>query len=297
MAVDNTMYFGRPGHLAEIPHPRGGVDDPRNRPTSVFPTASGAARVGRSVEGRRQYALQWEQLWYETYAAIEAIAQGHEGTGPFALIDPGRVNYLTVNQSGATSLYNATDNFTISGSGCTISSTTAQFDRGPRALQWNFTFAASGDLTLDSPSYSWPGIPVVAGVALTFSVYHKGGGTDAIMTVVPALEWLDSTGVALSTTSGAGGTSASSAFAVTSVSGTPPANAVFVKCHVKISSGMSAGSILYLDRFQLERGSSVTSWRPGTGVMPVSVVSLVDGWPWQAADFRARPVLTLQEVS
>lgn len=296
MATD-SMYFGRPGFLFEIPHPRGGADTTRIRPTAVFPTAAGAARVGRMLEGRRPVQLQWERLLYETYASIEAVAQGHEGGGPFALIDPSRINYLTVNQSAATSLSNSTDNFTIAGSGCTISSTASTYDRGPRSLQWNFTFAASGDLTLDSPSTTWPGIPVVAGVQLTFSVYHKGGGTDAVMTVVPALEWLDSTGTLISTTSGAGGTSSSSAFAATSVSGTPPSTAYWVRCHVTVSSGMSAGSILYLDRFQLERGASATTWRPGTGVMPVGVVGFTDGWPWQAADYREGPTLTLQEVS
>lgn len=295
MATD-SMYFGRPGYLAEIPHPRGGAQTTRVRGTAVFATAGGGARTGRTVEGRRPIILRWERLFYETFAQLEAFDHGHEGPGPFALIDPSRINYLTVNQSSATSMYRATDNFTIAGSGCTISSTDLTYDRGPRSLQWNFTFAASGDLTLDSPSTVWPGIPVVAGVQLTFSVYHKGGGTDAVMTVVPALEWFDEFGAVLSTTSGAGGTSGSAAFAVTSVSGTPPASAAYVRCHVTVATGMSAGSVLYLDRFQLERGAAVTTWRPGTGVKPVSVVSLVEEWPWQAADYRDGPVLTLQEV-
>ena len=108
------MYFGRPGSLFEIPHPRGGARLTRDRPTSTFRTAAGSARVGKTSEGVRQYTLAWEQLWYETFAQLEAFDQGHEGPGPFALIDPGRINMLTVNQSSATSLLNDTAGLTNS---------------------------------------------------------------------------------------------------------------------------------------------------------------------------------------
>lgn len=294
MAI-TPMYFGRPGFLFEIPHPRGGVQATRVRPVFTFPTAAGGMRTGKTALGRRQYTLRWERLWYETFAQLESFDQGHEGPGPFALIDPGRINLLTANQSGATSVFNDTDNFTVAGSGGTIGSAVTPVSRGPRALQWNFTFASSGSLELDSPSVDWPGIPVVEDVELTFSVYHRGGGTDAVMTIVPKLAWLDEDGVSVSTTSGAGGTSGSGAYAVTSVSGTPPAGAVYVLCQVDVTD-QSAGSILYLDRFQLEIGDAVTDWRPGTGVMPTEVVSFAEEWPWQAADHRDAPTLTLQEV-
>lgn len=289
------MYFGRPGSLFEIPHPRGGLQATRDRPATVFRTASGGARVGRSASGVRQYALQWEQLWYETWVQLMSFDQGHEGPGPFALIDPGQINMLTVNQSSATSHLNDTDNFTVSGSGSSLTSTITAFDRGPRGLAWNFQFAATGALTLDAPSIDWPGIPVVAGVALTFSAYHKGGGTDAVMSVIPKLEWADANGTVLSTDSGSTGTSNSSAFQAVSVTATPPANAVYVLCKMDVT-GQSAGSILYLDRFQLEAASATSTWRPGTGVLPVAVVSLVDAWPWEAPTFRTGPVMVVQEV-
>lgn len=294
MATD-SMYFGRPGFLFEIPHPRGGVQETRLRAFSAFPTAAGGVRTGRVLDGKRTFELRYEQLFYDTHYTIEAIDQGHEGPGPFALIDPGRVNYLMVNQSAATSQTNGTDNFTIGGSGCTIESNDSVYDRGPRALQWNFTFAASGDLTLDAPAVDWPGIPVVSGVALVFSAYAKGGGTDAIMSITACLEWLDINGVSLSTSTGSALVT-STTYTVFSVTASPPASAVYVLCHVKANSGMSAGSVLYLDRFQLQRGSTVSSWRPGTGVLPVEVVSFVDEWPWQATDYRSGPVLTLQEA-
>lgn len=294
MATD-SMYFGRPGFLFEIPHPRGGVLATRQRGFSGFATSGGGVRTGRTLDGKRGYELRFEQLFYDTHETIEAIDQGHEGPGPFALINPGVINYLMVNQSGATSQTNGTDNFTIAGSGCTIESNSSTYDRGPRSLQWNFTFAASGDLTLDAPAVDWPGIPVVAGVAVVFSAYAKGGGTDAIMSATASLQWLDINGTVVSSTDGTPLTTSTS-FTVLSVTGTPPATAVYVLCHVKVTSGMSAGSVLYLDRFQLQRGAAVTSWRPGTGVLPVEVVSFVDAWPWQATDYRTGGVLTLQEA-
>ena len=289
------MYFGRPGSLFEIPHPRGGVQGTRVRPVSVFQTAAGKARVGKTAQGVRQYSLSWESLWYETYATLESFDHGHEGIGPFALIDPGRINMLTVNQSAATSSLNSTDNFTVSGSGSILSSSFAAYDRGPRSLAWNFTFASSGALTLDSPSIDWSGVPTVAAVPLTFSLYHKGAGTDAIMSIIPKLEWRDVNGAVLSTSSGSTGTSNSSAFQVASVTATPPANSAHVLCKADVT-GQSAGSILYLDRFQLEAASSVSTWRPGTGVLPVSVLSLAEEWPWEASTYRSGPVMMLQEV-
>jgi hypothetical protein len=289
------MYFGRPGALFEIPHPRGGVRGTRTRATSTFQTASGGARVGKSAGGARQYTLAWESLWYETFAALESFDQGHEGLGPFALIDPGRINMLTVNQSSATSALNSTDNFTVAGSGSSLTSVSDQFDRGPRSLAWNFAFASSGELTLDAPAIDWPGIPVVEDVELTFSFYYKGAGADAVMSVVPKLSWLDVDGEALSTTSGSTGTSNSSAFQTASVSGTPPANCAYVSCEVDVT-GQSDGSILYLDRFQLEAASAVSTWRPGTGVLPVTVISLVEEWPWEASTYREAPTMILQEV-
>lgn len=288
------LYFGRPGALFEIPHPRGDLDSTRTRPTSVFVTAAGGARTGRTSGGSRQYTLAWEQLWYETYAQLESFHHGHEGPGPFALIDAGRINMLTVNQSSATSHLNDTDNFTVSGSGSTITSGTT-YDRGPRSLTWNFAFTATGSLELDSPAIDWPGVPVVSGVALIFSFTAKGAGTDAVMSVIPKLEWADVNGAVLSTTSGSTLTTNSSAFQTASVTASPPANAAYVLCQVDVT-GQTAGSILYLDKFQLEAASAVTTWRPGTGVMPVSVVSLVERWPWEAPTFRGGPVLILQEV-
>src|SRR5688572_24126545 len=198
------MYLGRPGNLVAIPHPRRGVQRTRVRPRAVFATASGGNRMSQLPGGKRQITLTWSQLWYETYAALEAIDQGHEGVGPFVLIDPATVNLLTVNQSAVTGELNSTDNFTVAGSGSSIASDSSVLDRGPRSLRWNFAATSTGTLTLDSPSPDWHGFPVVAGKAHRFWFTARGAGTDAIMTMTPAITWLDTAGATVSTTTGSG---------------------------------------------------------------------------------------------
>lgn len=109
----SEVYFGRPGALITIPHPRGGVDAHPDRPSSTFRTGTGGARVGRALRSRRQYVLSWDRLWYSTYVDLEGFHHGHHGPGPFALIDQSRINRLTVNQSGTSSLTNDGDGFTF----------------------------------------------------------------------------------------------------------------------------------------------------------------------------------------
>lgn len=291
-----TVYFGRPGAQISIPDPRGGVQSTRGRPTSKFETGNGGMRASRLLDGRRQYTLNWQQLWYETYAQIEGFYHGHEGPGPFALHDPGRINLLTVNQSSATSHRNDTNGFTVAGSGCNISSSATGYHRGPRALQWNFTFAVSGSVTLDTPTAVWPGIPCISGQALCFSAYGIGwGSTDPTVTAAARLTWYNSAGTVLSTSTGSTISTTAGAWQQFYVTASPPAGAVYVRCSVAVT-GTLAGAALHLDEFQLEVGSLPTAWRPGTGVFPVSVMSLTEQWPWAASDYRQNPILVLQEV-
>lgn len=194
------------------------------------------------------------------------------------------------------------DNLTIThpNETTTIASSATLVNRGPRALAWTRATNTSGTtaplLSLDTPSPVWPGIPVIASQALTFSFVARGAGTDAIVTLTPKLVWLDSTGATVSTSSGTPVATSSGAWAAMSVTATPPATAYYVLAKVEMTSGQSLGSIIYLDMFQLERGSAITAWRPGTGILPVTVMSLSEQWPWQASTYRDSPVLVLQEA-
>lgn len=294
--TDTAIYFGRPGSLITIQHPRGGFKAPRPRPRTPFTTVGGGVRVGQLAGGKRTYTLSYGSLQYTDFADLFAYDQGHNGTGPFVLLDPGQRNQLTVNQSSATSETNSSDNFTVAGSGVTLTSSSTTYRRGPRAAALNFTYAASGSLTLDTPAPDWYGIPV-ASRPYVFSFYALGGGTDAIVTLTPTLRWYSTAGAVLSTSTGTPTATNGSTWTQMYVNATTPASGAYALCSVTASAAtVSAGSIVYFDQFQFEEGSSPTTWRPGTGVMPVVPWSIEDQWIWTATDYRLSPVLILQEV-
>lgn len=308
-----TIWFGRPGQQVELPHPRGGVQVTRERPASPFRTGSGGVRVGQAVGGKRQVMLSWQRLWYETTAVIEAFAHGHEGPGPFVLHDPSRVNWLTVNQSAATSHLNDTTGFGAdNGAGGAsgydfddnLSSSATAYHRGPRSLRWLVDNAAPGPsggvldtLQLHPASDTWPGIPIVPGEELCFSCWVYGDPVDPVDTLTARLAWLDAAGEELSTTDGTP-VAPSSDWTQISVSDEPPEDAVYVLCRV-VAAGEAmaeATAVLHLDEFQLELGSAPTTWRPGTGIYPMAVISMDERWPWQAEGYREGVRLVLQEV-
>ena len=179
-----------------------------------------------------------------------------------------------------------------------LSSTPTPVNRGPRALEWihnGLTGLQVPWLTIDPPVREWPGIPVIPNQAIILSMQARGGGTDAIVTLTPKLIWLNYNWCPISITSGTPVVTSTS-YASMTVSGTPPSGAAYVSCVVEATSGLSVGSIIYLDQLQLERGSTVTEWRPGTGVFPVALVSLNEQWPWQGWDYRETATLVLQET-
>lgn len=300
--VDTNAYFGRPGNLVTMVIPKGGLAATRHRPTSVFNLGDGGTRVDKLVNGARSYSLDYQSLTRDAFATLQAFAEGLEGPGPFVFLDPGQRNMLLANQAGATSLYNDTTNFAVAGTGCTIASSTAFTDAGPRVLAWSFniTAPASASVTgVQASSAFSSGVPVKSSRSLCFSCQARGGGSDAIVTLTPQLRWYDATGVLLSTSSGTAFTTASGAWTAASasfVAAVPPANAVYVNWTISASaSSVSSGAIVYLRRLQLEEGSTPGTWYPGTGVWPVAVISLADSWEAYFTDARDRPAFVLQE--
>lgn len=300
MAEDTRLYFGRPGLLAAIRSPKGSVSATRQRRIATFELGVGGTAVDQMVGGARTYVIEYEQLTRADWAILEAFAQGHEGPGPFALLDPGQRNMLPVNMSGATSDTNGTDNFSIAGSGCTIASSSTYTDAGPRTLAWTFSNGspgASAALTPDWPSSVFPyGVPAVVGRSLTFSAYVRGGGTDAIVTYTPQLIYRDITGAVLSTTSGTPVASASGAFAQMFVTAVAPASTAYADWKIAYTSGVSAGAIGYWRRFLLNEGTTPdATWTPGTGVWPVRFGELPYAWPFLSPELRERPSVALIE--
>lgn len=290
--TDTNIYFGRPGSLFTIPHPKGEFGASRQRLLDVFELGAGGARIDQMVGGSRVYVIPYEGMPRTTWALLQAFADGHEGPGPFALLDPGQRNMLPANVSAATSVTNGVDNFSIAGSGCVIASSALYTDAGPRSAAWTFNngFPTTGAaLSVDWPSSTFRyGVPVVSGRALTFSCYVRGGGTDAIVTYTPRIFWRDASGVLTGTaTSGTPVASASGAFAQMFATATPPAGAVYADMDIRYTSGVSAGSVGYFRRFMLNEGSTPdTAWMPGTGVWPVKVIGLEESWLGRFPDYR-----------
>lgn len=300
MAEDTRLYFGRPGNLAALRSPKGTVSANRQRRISTFELGVGGTSVDQMVGGARTYVISYEQLTRADWNTLEAYAQGHEGPGPFALLNPGERNRLPANMSGATSVTNNTDNFSIAGSGCTIASSDTYADAGPRSLAWTFANGspgASAALTPDWPSSVFPhGVPAVVGQSVCFSCHVRGGGTDAIVTYTPQLIYRDITGAVLSTTFGSSVASASGAFAQMFVTAVAPASTVYADWKVNYTSGVSAGSIGYFRRFMLNEGTTPdVAWAPGTGVWPVRFGELPDAWPFLSPELRERPSVALLE--
>lgn len=304
--TDTSIYLGRlgslttPGSLLVVPHPREVLQSTRARLLDVFELGAGGARVDQMVGGARTYTLPYNGLTMATFARLQAYADGHEGPGPFVFLDPGQRNMLPVDMSAATSNTNGTDAFAVTGTGCVIGSSSLITDAGPRTLRWTFNSAAPGSGAALTPV--WPsstfayGIPVVLGRPICFSAYVRGGGIDQIVTYTPQIVWRTADGTVVSTTSGSTLTSDNVDFVRGFVTGTPPATAVFADWKIAYTSGASSGAIGFWRRFMVNEGSTPdTSWVPGTGVWPVKVLNLEEGWLGRFPDFRSGPQFVLQE--
>jgi hypothetical protein len=296
--TDNNLYLGIPGALSTIVWPKGGLSGPRGRLVSEFTLGSGGRQIWKTVNGKRTYVINYGALDLASFSMLEAFDQGHMGPGPFALLDPGRRNQLTANQSAATSLTNGTDNFTVAGTGGTIASSSALVLRGPRSLLWTLNIAApaSGTVSLDSPTTDWPGIPV-ASRPYAFGCWVRTQ-VDASVTLQARLTWYDTSGATLSTSTGNATVCGTAGWTQVWVTASPPASGAYVNGSLAVSGAtVSVGAKLYLDQFQLNEGTTVdTAWSPGTGVFPVQVMSLSDAQQWMFPDYRVGPVLTLAEV-
>lgn len=299
MAEDTRLYFGRPGRLATIRSPKGNVSANRQRRISTFELGVGGTSVDQMVGGARTYVISYEQLTRADWAVLEAYAQGHEGPGPFAFLNPGERNMLPANMSGATSVTNDTTNFSVAGSGTSIASDDTYDDAGPRTLAWTMTNAspavsAAGALTPDWPSSVFPyGVPAVVGRSLCFSCYVRGGGADPTVSLTPQLIYRDITGAILSTTSGTPVVSSSSAFAQMFVTAVAPASTVYADWAIARPIGQS----IVTDDFE---SGSVADWQGGNATFVTSTAQAhggtrsglmtVTGSPGQAAVQRANRI-------
>jgi len=301
--TDPDFYFGAPGTLVALPWPQGGFLNPVEREVSDFQSGSGNHRVSTLVGTSRIYSITWTALHQETFDKVNRYWLGHQGPGPFAIIDPTRPNLLTPNQSSACGVWRDTTDFTLGGTtqNGTLSAnkTTSLIHRsdGTRSLRWLFsgTLVTTPSLLLKPQSSLWPGIPCVAGLPYTLSFWVKPDGVvDSSINVGAHITWYNSAGAVVSTTTLA--PAAVTTWTHLSVTGTAPVGAAFGLPAVDMtSSTVTSGGSLYLDEFMYEQDSVVQTWAPGTGVLPVSILGLNEGTSFDAL-FRVQPSLILREV-
>lgn len=295
--MNPNTYFGLPGQLMKLYDPTGGMLATRDIGTSTFITGNFGARVDKAYGGNRTYVLNYGALGRDSFEALNRFQQGHMGPGPFVLIDPGRRNLLTVNQSSGTSASNDTREFTVAGIGGSLSSDPSLVTPFPKTLKWSFSTTSPGvsTLTLDKPSKlsTWYGIPVI-NQPYVFYFMVIGGPIDLTATVT----WFTATGGVAGTNTMAITTSAT-AWKMPYVMATPPAGAIWAGLSVvgdAITSSISAGEFLNFSSFMFHEGTSPELWAGGTGIYPVQVVGLPEKYGFAESGMLVAPTLTLQEV-
>lgn len=294
------VYLGRPGSLVALPS-RGLSVQPGLLRVSEGRTTIGGGRSRDYAPGvLRTWTLRWNVLDRALYGVLEAFFGGLNGPGPFVLLDPGRTNLLTANQSGSTSVVNQPDGFAVSGAGESTASSSTTVERGPRSLAWSLPAApAVGVLTLAGPNTDWPGIPAVAGRAYRWQTRARGGGVDPVVTIAAQLRWLDAAGAQVQLDAGAGAATAAGAWTDCVIGSTvAPAGAVYVSPRLAVTSAsVTAAATVYVDRPQLAMPDALddgTTWRPGLGVPRVTLPQLDDSMWWTSLH---RTGLLLEEVS
>jgi hypothetical protein len=297
--MDSAIYLGRPGSLRKLFDPTGGMVSTLELGSSVFSSGDGGSNVSKALNGPRQFSLNYGALGRANFEYLNAMHLGHMGTGPFVLLDPGRRNLLTANQSSATSLTNDTRDFTVAGTGGSISSdSTLTSIAFPRCLKWSFATStpAAASLLLDKPSSVWYGIPVVSRPYCFWCLVL--GGTGAINFQL-SLKWMGLTGSTLSTSLSSTYTSSTSSWLLAKIAvTTPPAGSVWVQPGVAPDvSTIASGESLYFTDLHFNEGDQPDPmWAPGTGVYPVQIVTLPEQYGFAEPGMIVSPTLTLREL-
>lgn len=271
-----TFYFGKPAlGLVALPSPLTGLTPTSDRNSTTHTASSGGRTVDFARRTRRTFTLGWKALDPVSYSVLEEFYTGARGPGPFALLDPGRRNHLTAQQSGATSQYNDASGFTVAaGSGEAVASSAGPVLRGPRALRWTVPgTVTSGVLTLDAP-FGLTGYPTPAGTPWTFSGQVSSAGIAPSVSITPVLSWRRLDGSEVAATLGTPVNAVTGAFSGFSVSlGAPPAGALYVVPQLRITPGVLTST---------QAGTDLNDWATGPRRSLTAGVSLTVGGPNRA---------------
>ena len=258
-----TFYFGKPAAgLVALPNPLRNITPTNDRAATVHTSSSGARQVDLAPRTRRTFTIGWAWLSPEVFSVLEEFYTGARGPGPFVLLDPGRRNHLTANQSGATSQTNDATGFVVAaGSGEFVASSSAPVLRGPRALRWSLPgTVVSGVLDL-TPPFGLVAFPVPAGTPWTFSGQATAAGMAPSVTITPTLSWRRADGSELSITSGTP-VAVGAGWSAWSVSvAAVPAGALYVCPQLRVAPGL-----LYAGA----GGTDIADWASGPARFPMT---------------------------
>lgn len=294
-----TFWLGKPAlGLVALPSPLKGLTPTLGRASTIHEASSGARSVDIAPRSRRTYSMAWMALDQGPYSTLEEFFTGARGTGPFALLDPGRRNHLTVNQSSAGSSSGDASGFAVlAGSGETVTVQTARVQRGPRALRWLLPgTVTAGVLDLDPP-FGLLGWPTPAGQPWTWSGSVQLGGVVSSVTVTPVLSWRGVDGAELAATLGtpvAATPGAWTAFVVSLAA--PPAGALYVRPQLRIAPATLATSSpppapLLSGITPPVRPPSVALSGPGSGEANILVAPVRPRPPYVFASAGAAPTV------
>lgn len=211
-------------------------------------------RVAQLVNGAN-YFSDWAysqfSLSVDAPATPTLSASYNATTGAVDVSIFGRTNVLSANQA---SLETNTTGWTAV-SNCAISRSTSQFSDGASSLQ--LTASSSGDMTASTTSATK--FAVTASKKFSATAEFKAGSTARSCSV--GIQWLNSSGTAISTAYGTAENDSSSSWNEINVSATAPALATHAQVFVKVASAGS-GEIHYVDKIGFHAGETPT-WTSG----------------------------------
>jgi hypothetical protein len=231
------MWLGNPGGVVQLPYPARGLTPTLSIPATVRRTLGGGQVVARAAGARRTYNLAWEFLTPEQFSVLEEFYTRARGPGPFALLDPGRRNRLSLNQSSATSTEGNATGFTVDPSEA-VTPNPDGYLRGPQSLRWTLpATVTSGVLDFDAPRGLF-GVPAPAGQPWTFSGAVSLAGLVASVSVTPVLSWRRVDGSEAVVTSGTPVNAVPGAWTSYSVQlAAPPAGTVSLRAQLRVAPG------------------------------------------------------------
>lgn len=271
-----TFYLGKPTlGLVALPHPLTGLTPTNDRVATTHAASSGGRTVDFAPRTRRTFALAWKAIDAVTYSVLEEFYTGSRGAGPFVLLDPGRRNHLTANQSGATSQTNDPTGFTVAaGSGEAVSSSPGPVLRGPRALRWTLPGTVTSGVLALAPPFGLLGFPVPAGTPWTFSGQLSSAGIASTVAVTPVLSWRRLDGSEVAATLGTPVNAVTGAFAAFSVSlAAPPAGALYVVPQLRVAAGALTTT---------QVGTDLNDWGPAARRPMAALAGFAAGAPNRA---------------